>query len=356
VLVIDDDESIAQEICETLSLRNFSGSYAENISAARNSLAKDNELGIVIVDFNMPEMNGIEVIRALKKETQRALAFIMLTGDDTQSTAINAVKAQAFDFLRKPVEPTTITDAVKRAFEHLTQVTDEHNRNEALKVESQALKQRLESISGMLRHRENLLQRLLLSDRSAIDAGDRKNGGGRADGDTEAHVSAKEMESAPLECMPVNVSALMNRMTPAISKMCDQNRVELKTRVPNNLPFLYGDEKRLSRALADLAVVLISELSSDDRLKIMAIREGRDLVISFRVQSRAIAESVWRVFTLELTRVIDEVDQIDLSEMKLVGARIVTHLHGGRAEIGRNGDTEWFLRMFFPLPAVEMTH
>src|SRR5580700_10167901 len=112
VLVIDDDADIGQEICESLARKNFEGTYAGDIAQARQTLAGEAGLGIVIVDYHMPGMNGIEVIEALRKETARRLVFIMLTGDDTQSAAINAVRAQAFDFLRKPVNVPTILDAV----------------------------------------------------------------------------------------------------------------------------------------------------------------------------------------------------------------------------------------------------
>src|SRR5262249_30346570 len=122
VLVIDDDESIGEEICETLALKKLAAVYAENIQQARAILAKDPALGVVICDYHMPGLNGIEVIETLKKETKRDLAFIMLTGDDAQSTAIQAIRAEVFDFLRKPVVGSAIIKSVRGAFERLAEV------------------------------------------------------------------------------------------------------------------------------------------------------------------------------------------------------------------------------------------
>ncbi len=178
VLVIDDDTSIGEEICDTLALRNFEGLYCENISQARRQLVGEDNVGVIIVDYHMPEMNGIEVIQALKKEIPRHLVFVMLTGDDTQSAAINAIRAQAFDFLRKPVEGSKIAETVTRAFDHLADLIETELENDAILGEAEALQQRVEAISEMLRHRENLVQKLLMADKSEARSA-------RAEGDAE---------------------------------------------------------------------------------------------------------------------------------------------------------------------------
>jgi len=135
ILVIDDDASVGQEICDALALRNLSGLYAPNIMEARKELVRDSKFGVVIVDYHMPEMTGIEVIEHLRNEHPQKLAFIVLTGDDTQSTAIQAVKAQAFDFLQKPFTGPAVADSVRRASEHLVQLEEADRRTETLRAE-----------------------------------------------------------------------------------------------------------------------------------------------------------------------------------------------------------------------------
>jgi DNA-binding response OmpR family regulator len=356
VLVIDDDADIGQEICESLARKNFEGTYAGDIVQARQTLAGEAGLGIVIVDYHMPGMNGIEVIEALRKETARRLVFIMLTGDDTQSAAINAVRAQAFDFLRKPVNVPTILDAVCRASDHLTQLIEADRKNDAAKLEALALKERVETISDMLRNRETLLERLLWTDRSDLDPQLRHLGNGAAEEKDELSVAEAGADSAPLECNPVDMSALMHRMLPAIQLLSDSKAIQLKARVPNNLPFLYGDQRRLSRAIADLAVVLINCSRQGDRLTIMAVKDSGELVITFRIHPSAPSQEYWRVFTADLTELIDGLDSVKVAEMKLLGTRIVVHLHGGRVSISKSADSETSLRLFFPLPASQIPH
>jgi FixJ family two-component response regulator len=351
VLVIDDDPDIAEEICETLALKNFDGTHAENIVQAKQSLAAEDGLGIVIVDYHMPGMNGIEVIEALKKETARRLVFIMLTGDDTQSAAINAVRAQAFDFLRKPVNGPVIVDAVRRASDHLAQLIEADHQNQTAKVEALALRERVEAVSEMLHNRENLLQRLLWTDRSTLDPHIRELGNDRREIRGELGSGEEDVDPAPLECNPVDISALIHRMLPALQSLSSDKAIQLKARVPNHLPFLYGDQKRLSRAIADLAIILINYLGKGDRLTIMAVKDSGELVITFRINSSVASEEYWRVFTVELTELIDGLDNVDVPEMKLLGTRIIVHLHGGRVLIDRTSNSETSLRLFLPLPA-----
>ena len=238
VLVIDDDASIGQEICDSLALRNFDGTYAENINQARQHLAGEDGLGIVIVDYHMPGITGPEVIETLKRETARHLVFIVLTGDDTQAAAIKAVKAQAFDFLRKPVDGAVVIDAVRRAADHLAQLIETDRHNDEAKAEARALKERLDSVSQLLRHREDLLETLLSVDPSQANA----DLAARREDDSE-HAT----EAAPLECAPVDISAVIHRMLPALQQLSSDRNVQLKTRVSGQLPFLYGDQKRLAR-------------------------------------------------------------------------------------------------------------
>jgi FixJ family two-component response regulator len=347
VLVIDDDSSIGEEICDTLALKNFEGLYCENIGQARRRLVGEDNLGVIIVDYHMPEMNGIEVIETLKKEIPRHLVFVMLTGDDTQSAAINAIRAQAFDFLRKPVEGSRVAETVTRAFDHLEDLIETDRENDAILGEAEALQQRVEAISEMLRHRENLVQKLLMSDKSELETQDKK---------ATLNYAGDFTDTAPLECAPVDMSGLIQRMLPAVQQLGTKKQVQLKSRVPNQLPFLYGDQKRIARGLADLCVVLMNDLSTGDGLTIMAVKDAGELIVTFRVKSPVSARKYARVFDAEMTQVVDCLDSVEMSEMKLLGTRIVVHLHGGRISIDAPSDGEWFLRLFFPLPALETAH
>lgn len=345
VLVIDDNQAVGEEVCEALAIKGWVGSYASTLDQARERLAAEDAPRIVIVDYHMPSLNGIEVIEALQSEATGRLAFIMLTGDDTQATAISAVKAQVFDFLRKPVVGHAVADAVSRAAEHLSRLLEADNESDALKSEAAALKLRINGISEMLRHREIMLQRLLLRDRSALDT-DERNG-----------AQLERIDTAPLECIPVDISTLMQCMLPAIQKLSGKRQVQLKTRVPANLPFLYGDRRRIGRALGDLSAVLINDLSKGDQLTILAMKDEKELVVSFKIKSPLSAKKYYRSFTSDLSDMVNRLeDNNDTAEEKLLATRLVVHLHGGRLMLTDNSDSELSLRIFFPLPSSGTSH
>lgn len=106
ILVVDDEQTYLNVITKTLKERNFKILQALNgamgIMVARKFLPD-----IIITDWEMPEMNGIEAIQLLKNdENTRDIPIIMCTGIMTSSENLDtALNAGATDYIRKPVEP-----------------------------------------------------------------------------------------------------------------------------------------------------------------------------------------------------------------------------------------------------------
>lgn len=115
VLHIDDDPAISAELIDLLALRNIACASVADIQAARARLVDDASLQIVIIDFNLPGITGAEAIELLSEEFERPLLFIVLTGDDSQTSAAESLKAHAFDFVRKPPDCKALVQAIKRA-------------------------------------------------------------------------------------------------------------------------------------------------------------------------------------------------------------------------------------------------
>ena len=73
---------------------------------------------LILLDINMPEMNGFEVLAALQKNPQTsAIPVIMLTGDLDQETEVAGIQAGAFDFVHKPFIPTLILRRIERTLQ-----------------------------------------------------------------------------------------------------------------------------------------------------------------------------------------------------------------------------------------------
>ena len=115
ILLVDDEEIVIRS-CQRI-LRD--GDYL--IDVARDGLAalgmvNENEYDVLILDIKMPKMDGIEVLRRVK-EARPDIDVIMITGLHDISTAVQAMKLGALDYLPKPFEPEDLQLLVSRAFD-----------------------------------------------------------------------------------------------------------------------------------------------------------------------------------------------------------------------------------------------
>ena len=89
---------------------------AENGKTALSKLKKE-DVGLVISDWNMPEMTGLELLKAVKTEEKfKDLPFIMLTAEGQKDCVIEAVKAGVTNFIVKPFTPDTLKEKLNAVF------------------------------------------------------------------------------------------------------------------------------------------------------------------------------------------------------------------------------------------------
>src|SRR5262249_19750081 len=137
---------------------------------------------------------------------------------------------------------------------------------------------------------------------------------------------------------------------PALRRLAAEKGVQLKLRVPVSLPFLYGDEGRLARALSDIAVGLMSELSSGDHLAMMALVENQSLMTSFRISARVFDERVIAALTEDLPQSLDGLASIKPALAKFVSARLLVNLCGGHISIDDRHSPLRLIKIVLPLP------
>jgi DNA-binding response OmpR family regulator len=101
ILVVDDDDVLRDSLVEQLSLyEEFD--LAEDSTAARGvARARNEPLDLVIMDVGLPDMDGREAVKLLRKGGFKA-PVIMLTGQDSESDTILGLEAGANDYVTKP--------------------------------------------------------------------------------------------------------------------------------------------------------------------------------------------------------------------------------------------------------------
>ncbi len=114
VLFVDDDVSLLSTMKRNLDL-DFTVHTAEGGEVALEVVQRLGDFSVVVVDMQMPKMNGIQTIAMLREKMPKAV-FLMLTGNQDLSTAIQAVNdGRVFRFLTKPCQLSEISSAVQAA-------------------------------------------------------------------------------------------------------------------------------------------------------------------------------------------------------------------------------------------------
>ena len=114
VLIVDDEVPFVQTLMKRLTRRGLQLEAAYNGPEALEKLSKDKDIDVVILDVKMPEMDGIEVLREIKK-LHPLTQVIMLTGHSTVESAIEGMQLGAYDYLLKPCDIERVLATVAAA-------------------------------------------------------------------------------------------------------------------------------------------------------------------------------------------------------------------------------------------------
>src|SRR3954470_5397284 len=115
VLIAEDEENLAQILSTFLRGR---GHYVVCVGDGKAALqaVRDEAFDVALVDIVMPQMDGLETLKQLRAEADPP-EVIIITGNGTVETAINAMKLGAYDYMAKPYRMAEIDVLVRRAWE-----------------------------------------------------------------------------------------------------------------------------------------------------------------------------------------------------------------------------------------------
>ena len=113
VLVVDDEASIRDLLSKTLALAEYEVETAADANTALGRL-RTTEYDLLIADLRMPGMDGLTLIRQVKR-IRAELPVIIITGFSTETTAIEAVNLGVAGYLRKPFRVPEVLAAAAKA-------------------------------------------------------------------------------------------------------------------------------------------------------------------------------------------------------------------------------------------------
>ena len=113
VLLVDDEVEFIETLAERLRGRGLEVDVAHNGETGVEK-AKQKNYSAVVLDFAMPGMDGLQTLKALLAHNED-LQVMLLTGQATIKTAIEATRLGAVDVLEKPTDVNTLVEKIREA-------------------------------------------------------------------------------------------------------------------------------------------------------------------------------------------------------------------------------------------------
>ena len=150
IMLVDDDYFFRGEFKECF--QEYGVVEAKNGEEALQILKKPNEIDLVILDVKMPGMNGIEVLNKIRKLSPN-IRIVMLTGYGSKDVAVEALRAQADDYIEKPFD----VDATKQIIDKFLGTKRGQPESDSIDI-----KEKIERVKSFLRR--NSLKKVTLKD------------------------------------------------------------------------------------------------------------------------------------------------------------------------------------------------
>jgi len=133
ILIADDDNLVRNAIKQILTMFDHD---VISVSSGREVLDQVNDdIDVIILDINMPDMNGFETLEALNRK-KLGIPVLFLTGAGSMDYAVKAINLGAYDFMTKPIEDIDLFHVkIKRAIEKRNFVRQEKNYRRNLEDE-----------------------------------------------------------------------------------------------------------------------------------------------------------------------------------------------------------------------------
>ncbi len=114
ILLVEDERVTRHRIQKVME---DAGHQVTAVATAAEALQEleGRRVDLLLLDVWLPEMNGLELLAKLKASGREPPVVIIITADDTPTTLLEAVRAQAYAFLTKPIDPDDLVATIERA-------------------------------------------------------------------------------------------------------------------------------------------------------------------------------------------------------------------------------------------------
>ena len=257
ILVVDDEEAIREVVSTMLESKGYRCTAVSNGRAAQEQVKKCTP-DLVLSDMIMPEMDGIKLLDWLR-EYDPEVPVIMVTAIHDISTALEAIRRGAYDYILKPFEKDQLFLGVGRALQHRRLVAE--NRSYQLKLEQQ-VEERTAQLNQSLAQLEQSYDDTLEALGSALDL---------KDAETEGHcqrVTAFSISIAKAMSVPNHDLAILARA----AFLHDIGKMAIPDGILRKPGPLTDDEKQIMRKHCEIGYNML--------IRIPFLRDAAEIVLA----------------------------------------------------------------------------
>ncbi len=156
LLIVDDEPRVATSLERMLRKEGYTIHMAQSGKEGLN-LLEAHDVGVVLSDFMMPEMNGVAFLEQAKKK-KPDLVEILITGHASLENAVSAInQLHLYGYVKKPWDMEDLKSTLRRAFEHYNLVVQNRMLLKITAEQNQKLKELNEDLEKLVRRRTLLL-------------------------------------------------------------------------------------------------------------------------------------------------------------------------------------------------------
>ncbi|MEW6584835.1 MAG: sigma-54 dependent transcriptional regulator [Nitrospirota bacterium] len=203
ILIADDDKNLRKVLSNELAENGYSVAEADNGVKAVQMLEKDDH-DVLLLDLNMPGMSGLDLLKKIK-ELDIPTEVIVLTAYASVSTAVEAMKNGAYDYLTKPFQIEELSTVIEKAYEKKKLLNENLRLKSQIKRQSQ--KKKIVTENQLMLEVLETAKRFALSDLPVLIYGESGVGKELV---AEALHAASRRSDGPF--IPINCSAIPENM------------------------------------------------------------------------------------------------------------------------------------------------
>lgn len=360
VLLVDDDPNILDTVKDILEEHHYVVGTAMRGDQAIQ-LLDQKPYNIVVVDFQLPDLTGLELARKVRERDEHT-CVILMTGHASLEMAVKAIQEAVYDYLIKPVDPAQLQRTIERALEkqrltlenqqllhNLQQMNEAIARLDSLKskmvaVMSHDLRTPLSSIRGYSELLKSGAKGRLTQDQKrileiAMQETDHING---LIGDL-LDLASMEAGRFNLETRSVTFEEVVQKVLPRVKLSSEIKEIPLDVALASPLPMVRVDAGRVIQVLSNLMRSAIKHTPRGGRVFMSAAQKGEMIEVRITNTGRGFTpDQLKTLFTWSKDGAEEDSNgtYTDGLRIGLAIAREIIQAHGGEIGIESNGIDE----------------